>query len=96
MNISKEELEIKILRSIDTFYTHPFTEGEKYRGHTAYHYLIRDFRLFKNLNGDLTYFKNDFLPKMLEVKNLTEDQEDFICDLIQVLNNGNHPSCNVD
>ena len=86
MKITREELEIRVIRELDNFYNYVYTSGEILRKQTAYYFLVKDLTAFENEGGDVMGFRDSFLNDKLKDKSLRNEQEDFIIDIIDFIN----------
>ena len=87
MEVTREELEFRVQREIDHFYSYTYTPNEIAREETAFYWLIKSLKVFKQKGGDVYDFRDTFLNKIIDDQNLKEEQEDFIYDIIDIINN---------
>jgi len=85
MKITKQELEFRVRRELDNFYSYTYTPQEISREQTAYYFLIKDLKIYESEGGDLNDFKDNFLVKCLNEKNLKDEQRDFIIDILDFI-----------
>ncbi len=86
MEITREELEFRVQREIDNWYNYVYTSGELAREETAYYWFIKSLKVFKQQGGDVYDFRDTFLNKIINEQHLKEEQKDFICDIIDIIN----------
>ena len=86
MKITREELEFRVQREVNNFYNYTYTPNELSREETAYYWLIKSLKTFKQEGGDVYDFKDSFLIPLASKQKLKEEQEDFIFDIVDVIN----------
>lgn len=86
MKVTREELEFRIIRQLNNFYNYVYTPGELSRKRTAFYFLQEDLRTFQIENGNIKDIKDFLLFELTKNNEFGDEQEDFINDLIALIN----------
>ncbi|WGH76447.1 hypothetical protein P8625_04610 [Tenacibaculum tangerinum] len=78
-------MEIKVDNILNSFYNVKYSPEQIARKETDYYVLVDALKKYKNTGGDLDAFKSEFLFPLFRERVLKEEQEDFIFDLINII-----------